>query len=94
MRIMAVLSDYSNEWSELTFFLIMAACFLAYKLRWKESTFSFTLAAMMFFGAVGKLFILIGPEPKFPLFLFLYFAVGVALVALGLYDRRSEETGL
>jgi len=94
MRVIAVLSDYSNEWSDLTYFFVIAACFLAYKLRWKESTFSLTLAAIMFFGAVGKLFILIGPEPKFPLFLFLYIAVGFGLIVLGIYEKLGERQGL
>ena len=80
--------NYSEEWSQVTFFLILAICFLAYKLQWKESTGSFALAGAMLFGALGKLFVLVGPEPKFPLFLFLYSGVAVALFALGFYEKR------
>ena len=85
------MESISERLSEATLLLILGITFFAHKLRWRDSSYTLALVPCLLPAIVGKGLIYWGPEPKVPLFLFLYCAVAATLLVWGLCERQAER---
>ena len=89
-----MLENNGERMSEGILILILLVCFLAHKLRWKDSTLLFSMSGVTALGSLSNVFVFLGPEPKVPVFLVVYSLTAITCLVWGLKDLSRERAAL